>query len=148
MEIVLRAMAEIFEVLDIEVVHGESHAEIFAANSHALSPLSAAPHDHRRRGRRVGPAEIGADLDIPHLTAAALAIIVGMLAFAVGADRTGIIRVMAQLAGVLDDHVHAVGVALAQMSAAGVVGPAPAELDRAAADVFAALAFLAEAVIF
>src|ERR1700720_650893 len=103
MEIVLRAMAEIFEVLDIEVVHGESHAEIFAANSHALSPLSAAAHDHRRRGRRVGPAEIGADLDIPHLAAATLAVIISMLAFAVGADRAGIIGVVAQLPGVFDD---------------------------------------------
>ena len=38
MEIVLRAMAEIFEVLDIEIIDSERHAEIFAANCHVLSP--------------------------------------------------------------------------------------------------------------
>src|SRR5712692_10005813 len=98
-----------------------------------LSPLfSAAPHDHRRPGRWVGPAEIGADLDIPDLAAAALLVIVGVPALAVRADRTGIIDVVAQLPGVLDDHVHAVGIALAEMAAAGVVGPLAAELDHAA----------------
>src|SRR5271169_757918 len=147
MEIVLRAMAEIFEVLDIKIIDGECRAEIFAANSHDLSPLSAAAHDHRRGGRRIGPAEIGADLDVLYLAAAAFPIVVSMLALAVGADRAGIIGVVAQLAGVLDDHVHAVSVALAEMPAAGIVGPPSAELDRTAADVFATFALLAEAVI-
>src|SRR6516164_2487934 len=109
-----------------------------------FSVRSAAPHDHRRGGRRVGPAKIGADLDVPDLTASAFAVIVGVLALAVGADRAGIIGVVTQLSGVLDDHVHAVGVALAEMSAAGIVGPPAAELDRTAADVLAALALFAE----
>src|SRR5712692_3000064 len=96
-----------------------------------LSPFpSAAPHDHRRAGRRVGPAEIGADLDIPDLAAAAFLVVVGMLPLAVGADRAGIVRVVAQLPGVFDHHVHAVRVALAQMPARRVVGPSAAELDR------------------
>ena len=38
MKIVLGAMAEIFEVLDIEIVDSESHAQIFGANRHCLSP--------------------------------------------------------------------------------------------------------------
>src|SRR5712692_1820028 len=97
-----------------------------------VSLFSTAPHHHRRGGRRVGPAEIGADLHIPDLAAAALLVIVGVLAFAVRADRTGIIDIVAQLPGVLDDHIHAVGIALAQMAAAGVVGPLAAELDHAA----------------
>src|SRR6202795_5418346 len=114
MKIVLRAMAEIFEVLDVEIVDREPHAQIFGANSHFVllqtfpssfprkrresgnpgprepdAPLdprlrggdetgsSAAPHDHRRGGRRVGPAEIGADLDVLPLAAAAFAAIIG-----------------------------------------------------------------------
>ena len=109
--------------------------------------LPAAAHDHRRRGRRIGPAEIGADFDILDLAAAAFAVVVGVLALAVGADRAGIVGVVAQLAGVLDDHVHAVGVALAQMAARGVVGPLAAERDRAVRHVVAALALFAEAVI-
>jgi hypothetical protein len=49
MEIVLRAMAEIFEVLDVEIVHGERHAEIFAANSHFVSPSTFPPSFPRKR---------------------------------------------------------------------------------------------------
>src|SRR5260370_34695040 len=98
-----------------------------------LSPFpSVAPHDHRRARRRVGRAEIGAALDIPDLAAAAFLVIVGVRSLAVGADRAGIVDVVAQLPGVLDHHVHAVRVALAQMAAGGVVGPPTAELDGAA----------------
>ena len=82
-----------------------------------------------------------------HLAAAALAVVVGVLALAVRPDRTGIVDVVAQLAHVLDHHVHAVRVALAQMAAAGVVRPLAAQPDGAVADVVAALALLAEAVI-
>jgi len=57
-----------------------------------------------------------------------------------------IVGVVTQLPGVLDDHVHAVGVALAEMAARGVVGPLAAELDRAARHILAALALLAEPV--
>src|SRR5437868_13691102 len=97
--------------------------------------FSAAPHDHRRPRRWVGPAKIGADLDILDLAAAAFLVVVGVLALAVRPDRAGIVDVMAQLPGVLDDHVHAVRIALAQMAAAGVVRPLAAECDRAVADV-------------
>ena len=38
MEVVLGAMAEIFQVLDVEIVDSEPHAQIFGANSHDLSP--------------------------------------------------------------------------------------------------------------
>src|SRR5205807_1282650 len=86
-------------------------------------------------------------LDIPHLAAAAFAVIVCMLPLAVGANWARIIGIVAQLAGILDHHVHTVSVALAEMAAAGVVGPPAAELNGAARDIFAALAFLAEAVI-
>src|SRR5207237_10300742 len=96
----------------------------------AASTLPAFAHDHRRRGRRVSPTEIGADLDILDLPTAALAVIVGVLPLAVRADRAGIVDIVAQLPGVLDDHVHAMRVALAEMAAGGVVGPAPAEGDR------------------
>ena len=89
-------------------------------------------------------ADSSAVLDLP---AAALAVVVGVLALAVGPDRTRIVDVVAQLAHVLDHHVEAVRVALAQMAAAGVVGPLAAEPDRAVAHVVAALALLAEAVV-
>ena len=82
-----------------------------------------------------------------HLPAAALAIIVGVLAFPVRTDRAGIVHVMAQLAHVLDHHVHAVGVPLAQMPARGVVRPPAAQPHGAVGDVVAAFALLAEPVI-
>src|SRR5689334_16008980 len=49
MEIVLRAMTEIFEVLDIEIIDSERHAEIFAANSHFVPP-STFPCPSRESG--------------------------------------------------------------------------------------------------
>src|ERR1700730_17149602 len=49
MEIVLRAMTEIFEVLDIEIIDSERHAEIFAANSHFVPP-STFPRHSRESG--------------------------------------------------------------------------------------------------
>jgi hypothetical protein len=39
-KIVLRAMAEIFEVLDIEIVDRQTHAHIFTANWHLIGPCS------------------------------------------------------------------------------------------------------------
>src|SRR5208282_1177582 len=84
---------------------------------------------------------------IPDLATAAFLVIVGVLALAVGPDRTGIIGVVPQLPGVFDHHVHAVGIALAQMASASIVGPSAAKLDRAARHILAPLALLAEAVI-
>src|SRR5262249_26499534 len=104
-------------------------------------------HDHRRRGRRVGPAEIGADLDVLDLAAAAFLVVVGVLPFAVGADWAGIVGVVAELPRVLGHHVHAVGLALAQVTDRGVVWSLAAEVDRAVRDVLAAIAFFAETVI-
>jgi hypothetical protein len=39
-KIVLRAMAEIFEVLDVEIVDRQTHAHIFTANWHLIGPCS------------------------------------------------------------------------------------------------------------
>src|ERR1700730_13599637 len=108
---------------------------------------SAAPHHHGRAGARHPPAEIGGDLGLPRLAAAALAIVVAVAALAVAADRAGIVGVVAQLPHILDHHVDAVGVALAEMAAAGVVWALAAEPDGAVADILPALALLAEAVI-
>ena len=55
---------------------------------------------------------------------------------------------MAQLAHILDHHVHAVRVTFAQMPAGGVLRPLAAQPGDAGGDVFAALALLAEPVIF
>ena len=53
----------------------------------------------------------------------------------------------AKLADVFDDHVHAVSVTLAQMAAAGVVGPSAAQVDYAAGNVVLPFALLAPAVV-
>ena len=82
-----------------------------------------------------------------HLAATSFAIGVGVLPLAVGADWTAVVDVVAKLAHVLDHHVDAVGVALAQVAAAGIVGAPAAEPYRAVADVVAAFALLAEAVV-
>src|SRR6185503_19853270 len=112
-----------------------------------LLPHSTAPHDHGRAGARHGPAEVGGHLAFLHLPAAAFLVVVSVLALAVGTHGAAVVDIVAQLAHVLDHHIHAVRVALAQMPAAGVVGPLAAELDGAVADVVATLALLAEAVI-
>src|SRR6516225_10662321 len=109
---------------------------------------SPTPHDHGRSRARHRPAEIGAHLAVSNLTAATLPVVVGVLAPAVGANRAAVVDIVAQLADVFDHHVHAVGVALAQVPAAGIVGPLAAEADGAVADVVPPLALIAEAVIF
>src|SRR5262249_34935513 len=112
-----------------------------------LSPHSIAPHDHRRPGARIGPAEVGGHLAVLHLPTAPFLVVVGVPAPAVRADGAAVVDVVAQLAYVFDHHVHAVRVALAQMAAAGVVGaPAPGP-DGAVAHVLAAFALPAEAVV-
>src|SRR5262249_11702647 len=78
---------------------------------------------------------------------ATLAVVIGVLAPAIAADRAAVIDVMTQLADVLDHHVHAVRIALAQMPAAGIVRPLPAEANGAVADVLAAVALAAQAII-
>src|ERR1700722_6477546 len=93
--------------------------------------LPTLAHDHRRRGGRVGPAEIGADLHVFDLAAAAFLVVEIVLSLAVWPHRAGIVDIVAQLAGILDHHVHAVGVALAEMTARSVIGPLAAEGDRA-----------------
>src|SRR5882672_7410276 len=105
------------------------------------------PHHHGRAGAGHRPAEVGRHFGVPDLAAAALAVVVGVAALAVRSDRAGIIDVVAQLPDVLHHHVDAVGVALAQVPARGVVRPLAAELDGAVADVSPAFALLAEAVI-
>src|SRR6185436_12304919 len=103
-------------------------------------PRSAASHDHGRAGARHGPAEVSGHLAFLHLPAAALLVVVGVLALAVGTHWAAVVDIVAQLAHVLDHHIHAVRVALAQVSAAGVVGALAAEANGAVRDVLAAFA--------
>src|ERR1700759_383550 len=98
------------------------------------SPLAAA-HHHRRSRAGHRPAEIGRHLGIPHLTATALTMIIGVLPLAIGPDRTTVVGIVAELADILDHHGDAVGVALAEMSARRVVRPLAAERDGAVRDV-------------
>src|SRR5450755_3092293 len=70
-----------------------------------------------------------------------------MLAPAIGPDRTAIVRIVAELADVLDHHGNAVGVALAEMATGCVVRPFSTEHDGTVRDIVTALALLAEAVI-
>jgi hypothetical protein len=42
------AMLEIFEILDVEIIDAQPHAEILTFDCHRRFPFfSAAPHDHR-----------------------------------------------------------------------------------------------------
>src|SRR5206468_10196909 len=102
-------------------------------------------HDERGARGRHGPAEVHGDRRVLHLPALALRIVVAVLAL--GPAGAVVVHEAAELSHVLDDHAHAVGVALAQMAARGVVRPFASELDDAARDVRAALALLAEAVL-
>src|SRR5262249_15628985 len=101
--------------------------------------------DERRARGWHGPAEIHGDLRVLDLPALLRRVVVGVLALRpAGAI---IVHRAPELARVLDHHRHAVGVALAQVAAGGVVGPAAAELDDAAGHVLPALPLLAEAVL-
>src|SRR5262245_19844740 len=113
-----------------------------------IIPSSVPPHDHGRAGAGHGPAEVGAHLATLHLAAAAFPIVVAVAALAIRSQGTGVVDVVAQLAHVLDHHVHAVRVALTQMPAAGVVRATTAEADAAVAHVLTAFALFAEAVVF
>src|SRR5258705_4478767 len=104
-------------------------------------------HNHGRTGAGHRPAQIRTQLSILHLAASTLAVIIGVLALAVGSNGTGIVHVAAQLAHVLNDHIHAVGVALAEMAPRGIVRTASAELDDAARYILPAFPLLAEAVV-
>src|SRR5262245_54384809 len=104
-------------------------------------------HNHGRSGAGHRPAQIGTQLGALHLAASTFAVIIGVLALAVRSHRAGIVHVAAQLANVLDDHIHAVGVALAEMATRSIIRTTAAELDDAAGDVLSALSLLAEAVI-
>src|SRR5258708_22664017 len=108
---------------------------------------SPPPHHHGRAGTRHRPAEIGGDLGLLHLAAATFAIVVAVIPHAVSTDRAGIVGVVAELPDILDHHVDAMGVAFAEVAATGVVGALATEPDGAVADVVAAFALLAEAVI-
>src|SRR5215470_10479462 len=98
-----------------------------SSRRHALPAL----HHHGRPSAGHRPAQIRTQLRILYLAASTFPVVIGVLAFAVGADRTGIVHVAAQLAHVLDDHIHTVGVALAEMATRGIVWPFSAKLDDA-----------------
>src|SRR4051794_4578720 len=70
-----------------------------------------------------------------------------MRPLAVRSRGTGVVDVPAQLAHILDDHVHAVRVALAEMPAARVVRTLSAEAHDAASDVVPAFALRTETVL-
>src|SRR5262245_53090657 len=142
-ETVLGAVLEVRDVLAVELVEPQTHSEIVGCDGHG----SIAPHDHRRPGARIGPAEVRGHLAVLHLPTAPFLVVVGVPAPAVRADGAAVVDVVAQLAYVFDHHVHAVRVALAQMAAAGVVGAPAPEPDGAVAHVLAAFALPAEAVV-
>src|SRR5690349_15501488 len=106
-----------------------------------------APHHHRRSRAGHRPAEIGRDLGVPHLAATALAIIESVLPSAIRPDRTVVVRIMAELADILDHHRDAMGVALAEMTARRIVRPFAAELDGAVGHIVTTLALPTETVI-
>src|SRR5438105_2129424 len=108
--------------------------------------FSPPPHHHGRSRAGHRPTEIGRHLGIPHLAATTLAIIVAVLPPAIGPDGATIVRIVAELAHVLDHHGDAVGIAFAEMATRGVVRPFPTEHDGAVRDIVAALALPAEAV--
>src|SRR5262245_11270134 len=108
-------------------------------------PSSSSPQNERAAGRRYRPAEIHRDLGVLHLAALARRVVVGV--HALGGSWAVIVHGAAELAYVLDDHVHAVGVALAEVTTRGVVRALAAQPDDPAAHVVAPLALLAEAVL-
>src|SRR5689334_1299707 len=60
-EIVLRAMTKIFEVLDIEIIDSERHAEIFAANSHFFSPSTFLRHSRKSENPGLQSSRVALD---------------------------------------------------------------------------------------
>src|SRR5262244_1769418 len=102
-------------------------------------------HDEGGAGWRHRPAEIHGDLRVLHLAALARRVVVAVLAL--GRAGAVIVDQAAELAHVLDDHAHAVRVALAEVAAGGVVRSLTAQLDDPARHVGAAFALLAEAVL-
>src|SRR6185503_15512797 len=96
--------------------------------------------DQGRAGRRHRPSEVHGDSGILDLPAAPRRVVVGVLAL--GGAGAVVVHRAAELAHVLDHHAHAVGVALAEMAAGGVVGALAPQLDDAAGDIGTALALL------
>src|SRR5262249_17981580 len=89
-------------------------------------PSSTSQNERASRGRH-RPAEIHRDLRVLHLAALAGRVVIGV--HAVGGLWAVVVHGAAELAYVLDDHVHAVGVALAEVTAGGVVRALAAQLD-------------------
>src|SRR6266436_10104839 len=123
---------------------------LFGPPHPALSPSAgergkSVVEDQGGAGRRHGPSEVHRDAGVPHLSAPPRSVVIAVLAL--GPPRAGVVDLAAELADVLDHHRHAMGVALAEMAARGVVGTAAAQLDDAARDIGPALALLAEAVL-
>src|SRR5215831_1546084 len=93
------------------------------------SPVIAlTPHDQGAARHRRRPAHVHGDLGVADLAAATGPVVVRV--HALRRVRAVVVDGAAELADVLDDHAHPVGVALAEVAAAGVVGPSPAQLDR------------------
>src|SRR5437870_5358446 len=107
-------------------------------------PPSSSSQNERAPGGRHRPAEIHRDLGVLDLAAFAGRVIVGV--HAVGGLGTVVVGGAAELPHVLDDHVHAVRVAFAEVTARRVVGAFAAQLDDPAAHIIAALALFTESV--
>src|SRR6267142_1578404 len=143
----LRAEAKVRCIVAVEVGDRERHAEILSGYRHGHLPSGGPRHDERRTVRWRAPAEIRGHVDGADLPAAALTVVVRMRAPAIGTERARIVGIVPKLADVLHHHAHTVGVALAQVSAGGVIRTPPTQFDRPARHVRAALALRAEAII-
>ena len=92
-----RAVLEEGEVLVVEVVELKRHAEICRLDSHGSLVFRSCPQPRRMTmaepGAGIGPAQVRRHLAVLHLAAAALAVVVGVLALAVGPDRAGVVHV-------------------------------------------------------
>ena len=127
----------------VEIIDLKRHAEILRGY-HVTHPLRITMADPVPG---IAQPRLADNFRVLHLATTTLAIIVGMLPPAIGPDRATIVRIVAELAHVLDHHGDAVGIAFAEMATRRVVRPFSTEHDGAVGDVVAALALPAEAVI-
>ena len=99
MKFVPGAMAEICQVLVVQGIDLQGHPQVIGSDGFRHYLISfcsgAAAHDHGRTGAWRGPTQIGAYFYILDLSAAAFAIIIGVLAFTVRANRTAVVGLVA-----------------------------------------------------
>src|SRR5712691_10197745 len=115
------------------------------SNRTSVGTRASVVHDESGAGGWHGPAEVHGDPTVLDLAAPTRRVIVAVLSL--GRAGAVVVHAPAELAHVLDDHAHAVRIALAEVAARSVVGPPAAQLDDPARHVRSALALLAEAVL-